>query len=117
VRFSALMMPVVIVWSKPNGLPIAIAVWPTLRSPGRADRSGTSPLTLPRSRTPRGRGSATTASTSALPVAAADGDARSCAPSTTWWLVTTMPASSQTKPLPVPDCSCTPKRVRTSAWV
>jgi hypothetical protein len=25
VRFSALMMPVVIVWSKPNGLPIAIA--------------------------------------------------------------------------------------------
>ena len=31
-RFSALMMPLDMDWSSPNGLPIANAIWPTLRS-------------------------------------------------------------------------------------
>ena len=31
-RFSALMMPLDMDWSSPNGLPIANANWPTLRS-------------------------------------------------------------------------------------
>ena len=31
-RFSALTTPVVSVWSRPNGLPMANTFWPTIRS-------------------------------------------------------------------------------------
>ncbi len=102
-RPTALMMPVVRVWSSPNGLPMANTFWPTSRSAerptgmGRSLAAGASMCSTARSfsgAAPTSRASHSEWSERVTRAA--------LEPWTTWKLVTTWPWSSHRKPEPVP---------------
>ena len=105
VRPVAETIPVVSVWSRPNGLPIANTFWPTIKSALVPTRIFVSLLCAPRiRRTARSNsGAAPTKSASYVSWLLSVTFAPPVAPRMTWKLVTTSPASSQMNPDPVPS--------------
>jgi hypothetical protein len=103
-RSRAETMPVVSVQSRPKGLPMAKTFWPTRRSALLPTGSGGGGRPAPTPIRSTARSCAGLAPTSAAAKArpSASRTVAPEAPARTWWLVTTWPASSQTKPEPVP---------------
>ena len=103
-RPDALIMPLVSVNSRPNGLPIAATSWPTSASALSPSRAAPIPFLGSVSLSTARSESESPPSNSALTTSPLwKVTVRRSAPSTTWKLVTMRPSSLQTKPDPSPS--------------
>ena len=103
VRPTALMIPVVIVNSCPNGFPMAAAICPTFTASLSA--RGTGWVAAPETsicRTARSESGSLPSDLASIAVRSEKMTVTRSAPSITWWLVTMRPSSSQMKPVPLP---------------
>ncbi len=120
VRLTALTMPWVMVRSNwPNGLPMTMAVCPTLRSADVPISSGcTSSGTESTTITARSLIGSVPTTVAGRPASPPKLTSMLCAPWTTWLLVTMCPSVSHRKPEPLPSSGVAPqKKFERNTWV